>query len=222
MRTLGLESSTLPLSHCAPYNKKIVHYSYRVNLLKVIFCNIWFVVTLTPHPTGRRSRYAHGDLEFSLKLFQIAAEAWTATRFRDLTLPVRFQYASTTLPLCCCYDPTTTMKIWLRLVYADSDVAATLLRPWLWSYAFVALLYPYHAYYIESEITIRFYYDQGASTALLLSLAVSATIRVILTKISNRSGIAVQWNGGWGGGIRIFLLLYFKFSLIILFPFQNL
>ena len=90
------------------------------------------------------------------------------------------------------------MKIWLRLVYADGDVAATLLRPWRWSYAFAALLYPF---YIESEIPIRFYYDQGASTALLLSfycaLAVSATIRDILTKISNRSGIAVQWNWGF-------------------------
>ena len=90
------------------------------------------------------------------------------------------------------------MKIWLRLVYADGDVAATLLRHWRWSYDFVALLYPI---YIESEIPIRFYYmyDQGASTALLLrycALAVSATLRVILTKISNRSGIAVQWNGG--------------------------
>ena len=28
-----------------------------------------------PHSTGRRFRYAHGDLGFSLKLFQIAAEA---------------------------------------------------------------------------------------------------------------------------------------------------
>ena len=91
--------------------------------------------------------------------------------------------------------------IWLRLVYADGDVAATLLRPWRWSYVFVAFLYPF---YIESEIPIRFYYDQGASSALLLRLycvlVVSATIRVILTKISNRSGIAVQWNGGGGGG----------------------
>ena len=50
------------------------------------------------------------------------------------------------------------MKIWLRLVYAKGDVAATLLRPWRWSYAFVALLYPF---YIESEIPIRFYYDLG-------------------------------------------------------------
>ena len=56
------------------------------------------------------------------------------------------------------------MKIWLRLVYADRDVAATLPRPWRLSYAFVALLYPF---YIESEIPIRFYYDLGASTALL-------------------------------------------------------
>ena len=93
------------------------------------------------------------------------------------------------------------MKIWLLLVYADGDVAATLLRPWRWSYAFVALLNPF---YIESEIPIRFYYDQGASTTRLLrfycALAVSATIRVILTIISNRSGIAVQWNEGGGGG----------------------
>ena len=49
------------------------------------------------------------------------------------------------------------MKIWLRLVYADGDVAATLLRPWRWSCAFVALLYPF---YIESEISIRFYYTE--------------------------------------------------------------
>ena len=52
----------------------------------------------------------------------------------------------------------------------------------------------------KSEIPIPFYYDLGASTALLLrfycALAVSATIHVILIKISNRSGIAVQWNGG--------------------------
>ena len=32
-------------------------------------------VILTPHSTGRRFRYTHGDLGFSLKLFQIAAEA---------------------------------------------------------------------------------------------------------------------------------------------------
>ena len=69
------------------------------------------------------------------------------------TLPLRFYYASITLPLRCCYDPNTTMKIWLRLVYADGDVAANLLRPWRWSYAFVALLYPFN---LESEIQIRF------------------------------------------------------------------
>ena len=72
--------------------------------------------------------------------------------------------ASNTLLLRCYYDPTTTMKIWLRLVYADGDVSATLLRPWRWSYAFVALLYPF---YIESETPIRFYCDLGASTTLL-------------------------------------------------------
>ena len=67
----------------------------------------------------------------------------------DPTLPVRFHYPSTTLPLRCCYDPTTTMKIRLRLVYTDSNAAATLLRPRRWSYAFVALLY---LFYIKYEV----------------------------------------------------------------------
>ena len=113
-------------------------------------------------------------------------------------LPVRFHYASTTLPLRCCYDPTTTMKIWLRLVYADGDVVATLLLPLRWSYAFVALLYHF---YIESEFPIRFDYDQDASTALLLrfysALAVSATIRVILNKFRI---VAESPSSGMGGG----------------------
>ena len=130
----------------------------------------------------------------------------------DLTLPVRFHYASTTLPLRFCYDPTTTMKIWLRLVYADGDVAATLLRPVRWSYAFVALLYPF---YIESEIPIRFYYDIARLLRFYCALAVSATIRVFLTKILNRSGIAVQWNGGLRNKCSFFYnmfiyIVYFK------------
>ena len=113
--------------------------------------------------------------------------------FGDLTLPVRFHYASTTILLRCCHDPTTTMKSQLRLVYADGDVAATLLRPWRWSYAFVALLY---ALYLEFEIPICFYYDLGASTTLLLRSCRFCTILVLFAKISNRSGIAIQWNGG--------------------------
>ena len=72
--------------------------------------------------------------------------------------------ASSTHPLCFYYAAATIMKIWLLLVYADGYVAATLLRPWRWSYSFVVLLYPF---YIESEILIPFYYDLGASTALL-------------------------------------------------------
>ena len=47
------------------------------------------------------------------------------------------------------------------------------------------------------KIQIRFYYDLGTSTTLLL--AVSTTIRVIFIKISNLSAIAVQWNGGLTG-----------------------
>ena len=88
-----------------------------------------------------------------------------ATRFGDLTLPVRFHFASTTLPIRSCYDPTTctTLKIWLRLVYADVDVAATLLRPWQWSYmhAFFALLYPF-------ILNLEFRYASATTLALLL------------------------------------------------------
>ena len=46
------------------------------------------------------------------------------------------------------------------------------------------------------KIPIRFYYDLDASLRFYCALAVSATIRVILTKISNRSGMAIQWIGG--------------------------
>ena len=43
------------------------------------------------------------------------------------------------------------MNMWLhvRLIYADGDADATLLRPRRWSYAFDALLYPF---YIKSEV----------------------------------------------------------------------
>ena len=42
------------------------------------------------------------------------------------------------------------------------------------------------------KFPIRFYCALGVSAALLAFLP----FRVILTKISNRSGNAVQWNGG--------------------------
>ena len=45
------------------------------------------------------------------------------------------------------------MKIRLRLVYADGDAAATLLRPRRWNYAFGAPLYPL---YIKSEVLVIF------------------------------------------------------------------
>ena len=47
--------------------------------------------------------------------------------------------ASSTLQLRC-YDPTTTTKIRLRLVYVDGDAAATLLRPKRWNCAFICIL----------------------------------------------------------------------------------
>ena len=46
------------------------------------------------------------------------------------------------------------MKIWLRLVYADGDAAATLLRSRRWSYAFFALLYHF---YIKSEVQLNYF-----------------------------------------------------------------
>ena len=134
------------------------HNSWTTCYILILFCKRMHAPPPPSHSTGRRFCYAHGDLGFSLK-----------PRKRRLphdleTWRLRYAYNTCTLPLCSCYDPTTTMKIWLRLVYADGDVVATLLRPWRWSYAFVALLYPF---YIESDIPIRFYYDIGASTALL-------------------------------------------------------
>ena len=45
-----------------------------------------------PPPFG----YPHADLRFSLKLFQIAAEAYSNTQFRDLILPVCIHYVSCT------------------------------------------------------------------------------------------------------------------------------
>ena len=66
------------------------------------------------------------------------------------------------------------------------------------------------------EVTImkmskRFYYDLGASTTLLVRSCCSATIHVVLTKISNRSGIAVQRNGGFSGGFSSILGVVRKF-----------
>ena len=59
------------------------------------------------------------------------------------------------LLLRCCYDPTTKMKIRLRLVYTNGDVAATLLRPRRWSYAFVALLYHFEIKYEVQLIHVQ-------------------------------------------------------------------
>ena len=99
----------------------------------------------------------------------------------ELDASSTFQYASTMLLLCCCstghdsealqvhvcgawdfprclcYYPTTTMKIWLRLVYAYGDAAATLLRHMRLSYAFVLLWYPF---YIKSEVQLIYMYVQ--------------------------------------------------------------
>ena len=81
------------------------------------------------------------------------------------TLPVRFQYASTTLPFRCCYDPTTTMKIWLRLVYADGDVAATLAMELRFRCALISFLY---GIWNSDTLRLRPRRFYCASTTLLL------------------------------------------------------
>ena len=109
------------------------------------------------------------------------------------TLSLRFYYASATLLLRSHYDNEDLATLSLRWRRCSCDLDTTLEMELRFRCAF-------NSFYTESEIPIRFYSDQGASTALLLrfycAFAVSATICVILTKISNRSGIAVQWNGG--------------------------
>ena len=50
------------------------------------------------------------------------------------------------------------------------------------------------------KILIHFYYDLGASTALLLRYCRFCYNSWRLTKISNLSRIAVHLNG-WGGGV---------------------
>ena len=61
---------------------------------------------------------------------------------------------------------------------------------------------------------LRFRYASTTTKALLLrSCRFTATICVILTKISNRSGIAVQWNGGGGGG-GVVSYIWIEFSQV--------
>ena len=94
-----------------------------------------------PHSTGRRYRYAHGNLGFSLKLFQIAAEAQTATQFGNLTLPVRFYYASVTLLLRSHYDNEDLATLSLRWWRCSFDLATTLAMELRFRCALISLLY---------------------------------------------------------------------------------
>ena len=73
------------------------------------------------------------------------------------------------------------------------------LRPWRFSYAFVALVCPF---YIESEILIRFYYDLGASIALLLRFycASTALLPFLLRFLSFCPKFRIVEYGGGGGG----------------------
>ena len=96
-----------------------------------------------PHSTVRRFRYAHTSQIFSKRISNRRGSVDNHT--------ICGLDASSTLPLRFCYVLTTAMKIRLPLVYTDGDAAATLLRPRRWSYAFVALLYPFC---IKSEVQL--------------------------------------------------------------------
>ena len=99
-----------------------------------------------PHSTGRRFRYAHGDLEFSLNYSTSPRKRRQPHDLRTWRSQYASSYASLTLLLRSKYD------------------------------TFVALLYPFlyragqnsRCEMAIMKIPIRFYYDIGASTALLL------------------------------------------------------
>ena len=104
------------------------------------------------------------------------------------TLPLRFYHASVTLLLRSHYDNEDLDTLSLRWWRCSCDLATTFAMELRFRCAFVSFLYR-----ILNSGTLllrprRFY----------CALAVSVTILVISTKISNRSGIAVQWNGGGG------------------------
>ena len=120
------------------------HPGLSVRFLLLRYLLLCTVESLTPHSTGRRFRYAHGDHRISLKFFSKSPRK--RRQPHDLGA-WRFHFASTlycasvTLPLRFCYDPTTTMKIRLRLVYADGDAAATYAMELRLLCTFVSFLY---------------------------------------------------------------------------------
>ena len=100
----------------------------------------------------------------------------------DLTLPVRFYYASATLLLRSHYDNEDLTTLSLRWWRCNCDLATTLAMELRFRCTFVSFLHVYRIWNSDtlllrpgrfycalavSEIPIRFYYDLGASTALL-------------------------------------------------------
>ena len=118
-----------------------------------------------PHSAGRRFRYAHGDHRFFSKIIPTRRGSVDNHTIWGLdsssTLPLLFYYVSATLLLRF----TMTMKIRLRLGYADGDAASTLLRPRRRSYAFVALLFPF--YILIRSYTQLNVNDRRAQVAML-------------------------------------------------------
>ena len=146
------------------------------------------------------------------------------------TLPLCFFYASVTLLLSPHYDNEDLATLSLRWWRWGCDLATTLAMELRFCCAFISFLYLKFRYASTTTkaLLLRFY---CSSTALLLrfycALAVSATIRVILTKISNRSGIAVQWNWGGGGDYNVISIVSFllegpsSISLILFYSFPD-
>ena len=84
-----------------------------------------------------------------------------------------------------------TMAIRVRLVYADGDVAATLLQHMRWSYAFVALLHPS---YIKSEIQLIY-------VQLNVAMLQLAIMNHILIMLDNRRSRQDRVGGPKGPGL---------------------
>ena len=98
------------------------------------------------------------------------------------TLPLRFYYASATLPLRSHYDSEDLVTLSLRWWRCSCDLATTLAMELRFRCAFVSFLY---RIWNSDTLLLR----PGRFNC---ALVVSAMIRVILTKISTRSGSTIQ------------------------------
>ena len=109
---------------------------FRFSVIKTTKPDRAMMLTELDDSTGRRSRLFHWTaIPLCSWRSQIFSKIFPNRRGSVDNHTIWGLDASSTLLLRICYDPTTTMKIRLRLVYADGDAATTLLRPRRWSFA---------------------------------------------------------------------------------------